>query len=101
MPATQHTDLSCNDSTAVATLEPFAALGATLEVLNVSVCVGFAGTLDALKYLRKLRKLHLFGCVDLDGSLEPLRDLRELVKLNVEACGMWLRGGGRLHGWEV
>ena len=77
--------MSCNESIAGATLEHFAGLGATLEVLDVSMCVGFAGTLDALKHLRKLRKLYLHGCVDLEGSLEPLRNLRELA-LDVEAC---------------
>ena len=88
----QHIDLSCNESIAVATLEPFAAFATTLEFLDVSMCVGFAGTLDALKHLRKLRALYLYGCVDLKGTLEPLRNLRELVQLNVEAC-FGLHGG--------
>ena len=54
-PRLQHIDLSCNEAIAGATLEPFAALGDTLEYLDVGMCVGFAGTLDALKDLRKLR----------------------------------------------
>ena len=91
-PRLQHIDLSCNESIAGATLEPFAALGATLEVLDVGMCVGFAGTLDALKHLRKLHRLCLCGCVDLEGTLEPLRSLRELVELDVEAC-FGLQGG--------
>ena len=91
-PRLQHIDLSCNESIAGATLEPFAGLGATLEFLNVGNCVGFAGTLDALKNLRKLRELYLYGCVDLEGSLEPLRNLQELVTLDVEAC-FGLQGG--------
>ena len=91
-PRLQHINLSCNESIAGATLEPFAALGATLEFLDVGMCVGFAGTLDALKHLRKLRELCLFGCVDLEGTLEPLRNLQELVKLNFEAC-FGLQGG--------
>ena len=91
-PRLQHIDLSCNESIREATLEPFAALGATLEVLDVGMCVGFAGTLDALKHLRKLRGLFLFGCVDLEGTLAPLGNLQELVKLNVEAC-FGLQGG--------
>ena len=60
-PRLQHIDLSCNESIAGATLEPFAAFGATLEFLNVGMCVGFAGTLDALKHLRKLGGLCLRG----------------------------------------
>ena len=91
-PRLQHIDLAFNESIAGATLEPFAGLGATLEFLNVGNCVGFAGTLDALKNLRKVRTLHLYGCVDLEGSLEPLRNLEELVTLNVEAC-FGLQGG--------
>ena len=91
-PRLQHIDLSCNEAIAGATLEPFAALGDTLEFLNVSMCVGFAGTLDALKDLRKLRFLHLYGCVALEGSVEPLGALRELVTLDVEAC-FGLQGG--------
>ena len=91
-PRLQIIDLSCNESIAGATLEPFAALGATLVFLNVSMCVGFGGTLDALKHLRKLRQLYLYGCVDLEGSLEPLRDLKELERLDVEAC-FGLQGG--------
>ena len=75
-----------------ATLELFAALGDTLEVLDVSVCVGFAGTLDALKDLRKLRELYLYGCVALEGSVEPLGALQELLALDVEAC-FGLQGG--------
>ena len=94
-PRLQHINLSCNESIREATLEPFAALGATLEYLDVSMCAGFAGTLDALKHLRKLRELYLYGCVDLEGSFEPLRNLRELVKLNVEAC-FGLEGGVRV-----
>ena len=58
-PRLQHIDLSCNESIAGATLEPFAALGDTLRVLDVSMSAGFAGTLDALKNLRKLRELYL------------------------------------------
>ena len=72
---------------------PFAALGATLEFLDVSMCVGFAGTLDALKHLRKLGELCLCGCVDLEGSLEPLRNLRGARQ--VERRGMlWPAGRG-------
>ena len=56
-PRLQHIDLARNESIAGATLEPFAGLGATREFLGVSNCVGFAGTLDALKHLRKLREL--------------------------------------------
>ena len=91
-PRLQHIDLSCNESIADATLETFAALGDTLEYLNVSMCVGFAGTLNALKDLRKLRFLHLYGCMALEGSVEPLGALQELVKLDVEAC-FGLQGG--------
>ena len=91
-PRLQHINLKCNESIAGATLEPFAGLGATLEFLDVSMCVGFAGTLDALKHLRKLRDLYLCGCVDLEGTLEPLRNLQELVTLKVEAC-FGLQGG--------
>ena len=93
-PRLQHINLSCNESIAGATLEPFAAIGATLEHLEVGMCLGFAGTLDALKYLRNLRELCLCGCgcVDLEGSLEPLRNLQELVELDVEAC-FGLQGG--------
>ena len=91
-PRLQHIDLSRNESIREARLEPFAALGATLEYLDVGNCVGFAGTLDALKHLRKLRELYLCGCVDLEDSLEPLRNLQELVALNVEAC-FGLQGG--------
>ena len=58
----------------------------------MGMCVGFAGTLDGLKHLRRLRGLCLCGCVDLEGSLEPLRNLRELVELDVEAC-FGLQGG--------
>ena len=54
--------------------------------------MGFGSTLDALKHLRKLRKLYLYGCVDWEGSLQP-RNLRELVALDVEAC-FWLAGWG-------
>ena len=85
-PRLQHIDLSRNESIAGATLEPFAALGDTLEFLDVSMSAGFAGTLDALKNLCKLRELYLYGCVAQKGSVEPLRDLRELVTLDVEAC---------------
>ena len=91
-PRLQHIDLANNESIAGVTLEPFAALGATLEHLDVGNCVGLVGTLDALKHLRKLHWLYLSGCVDLEGTLEPLRNLRELVKLNVEAC-FGLQGG--------
>ena len=91
-PRLQHIDLSCNEAIADATLKPFAALGDTLEYLNVSMCVGFAGTLDALKDLRKLRFLYLYGCVALEGSVEPLGAVRELVTLDVEAC-FGLQGG--------
>ena len=91
-PRLQHIDLSCNEAIAGATLEPFAALGDTLEYLNVGMCVGFAGTLDALKDLRKLRDLYLYGCVALEGSVEPLGALQELVMLDVEAC-FGLQGG--------
>ena len=91
-PRLQYIDLSCNESIAGATLEPFAALGDTLEVLDVGNCVEFGGTLDALKHLRKLRELYLHGCVDLEGTLEPLRNLRKLNMLNVEAC-FGLQGG--------
>ena len=91
-PRLQHIDLSCNEAIADATLEPFAALGDTLEYLDVSMCVGFAGTLDALKDLRKLRNLYLYGCVALEGSVEPLGALQELVTLDVEAC-FGLQGG--------
>ena len=94
-PRLQRIDLSCNESIAGATFEHFAGLGATLEVLDVSMCVGFWGTLDALKHLRKLRKLYLYGCEDLEGSLQPLRNLRELVALDVEAC-FGLQGGVRV-----
>ena len=58
----------------------------------MSMCVGFTGTLDALKDLRKLRTLFLFGCVALEGSVEPLGGLQELVTLDVEAC-FGLQGG--------
>ena len=91
-PRLQHIDLSQNEAIAGATLQPFAALGDTLEFLNVSMCVGFAGTLDALKDLRKLRDLYLSGCVALEGSVEPLSGLQELVRLDVEAC-FGLQGG--------
>ena len=91
-PRLQHIDLANNESIAGVTLEPFAALGAPLEYLRVGMCVGFAGTLDALKHLHKLRELYLCGCVDLEGSLAPLRNHRELVKLDVEAC-FGLQGG--------
>ena len=91
-PRLQHIDLSCNEAIGGATLEPFAALGDTLEVLDLCMCVGFAGTLDALKDLRKLRDLYLYGCVALEGSVEPLGALQELVTLNVEAC-FGLQGG--------
>ena len=91
-PRLQHIDLSCNETIADATLEPFAPLDNTLEYLNVGNCVGFAGTLDALKDLRKLRQLYLYGCVALEGSVEPLGAVRELVTLNVEAC-FGLQGG--------
>ena len=91
-PRLQHIDLSCNEAIADATLEPFAPLGDTLEHLNVSMCVGFAGTLDALKDLRKLRDLFLYGCMALEGSVEPLGALQELVRLDVEAC-FGLQGG--------
>ena len=85
-PRLQHIDLSQNESIAGATLEPFASLGDTLEFLDVSMSAGFAGTLDALMNLRKLRELYLSGCLALEGSVEPLRDLQELVVLDVEAC---------------
>ena len=91
-PRLQHIDLSCNEAIAGATLEPFAAFGDTLEYLDVSMCVGFAGTLDALKDLPKLRTLYLCGCVALEGSVEPLGALQELVTLDVEAC-FGLQGG--------
>ena len=91
-PRLQHIDLSRNEAIADATLEPFAALGDTLEYLNVSMCVGFAGTLDALGNLRKLRDLYLYGCVALEGSVEPLGALQELLTLDVEAC-FGLQGG--------
>ena len=91
-PRLQHIDLSRNEAIADATLEPFAALGDTLEYLNVSMCVGFAGTLDALGNLRKLRDLYLYGCVALEGSVEPLGALQELLALDVEAC-FGLQGG--------
>ena len=81
-------DLSHNESISGVTLEPFAALSATLEFLDVSMCVGFAGTLDALKTLRRLRALYLSGCVDLEGS----RNLHELDTLAIEAC-FGLHGG--------
>ena len=42
-PRLQHIDLSCNESIREATLEPFGGLGATLEFLDVGMCVGFAG----------------------------------------------------------
>ena len=61
-------DLSHNESISGVTLEPVAALSATLEFLDVSKCVGFAGTLDALKTLRRLRALYLSGCVDLGAA---------------------------------
>ena len=91
-PRLQHIDLSCNETIADATLEPFAPLDNTLEYLNVGNCVGFAGTLDALKDLRKLRELYLYGCVALEGSVEPLSGLQELVMLDVEACFGLQRG---------
>ena len=91
-PRLQHIDFSRNESIAGATLEPFAALGDTLEVVDVSMCVGFAGTLDALKDLRKLRELYLYGCVALEGSVEPLGACQKLVTLDVEAC-FGLQGG--------
>ena len=69
-PRLQHIDLSRNESIAGATFEPFAAVGDTLEVLDVSMCVRFVGTPDSLKDLRKLRELFLYGCVALEGS-EP------------------------------
>ena len=92
MPATPRNRPGVQRSIAGGTLEPFAGLGATLEVLNVGNCVGFAGTLDALKKLRKLSGLNLSAYVDLKGSLEPLRNLEELVTVNVEAC-FGLQGG--------
>ena len=94
-PRLQHINLSCNESIREATLEPFAALGATLEYLDVSMCAGFAGTLDALKHLRKLRELYLYGVRGLGGQFRAVEELRELVKLNVEAC-FGLEGGVRV-----
>ena len=79
-------NLAFNEAIKSATLEPFASLHASLQHLNVSMCAGFSGSLEALRGLRKLRYLILCGCLALEGSVEPLSALQELAVLDVEAC---------------
>ena len=86
-----HVDLSRNEAIA-STLEPFAALHGSLQVLNVAMSAGFGGTLQPLHGLRKLRGLFLSGCVALEGSVEPLANLHDLVVVDMEAC-LGLQGG--------
>ena len=86
-----HVDLSRNEAIA-STLEPFAALHGSLQLLAVAMSAGFGGTLQPLHGLRKLRQLYLYGCVALEGTVEPLANLQELVEVDMEAC-LGLEGG--------
>ena len=90
-PQLVHVDLSRNEAIA-STLEPFAALHGSLQLLSVSMSAGFGGTLQPLRGLRKLRKLYLYGCVALEGTVEPLANLHDLKTVDMEAC-FGLQGG--------
>ena len=91
-PRLVHVNLSRNEAITDATLQPFAALHGSLKYLNVCMSAGFGWSLEPLRNLHKLRKLHLYGCVALEGSVEPLSGLQALELLDVEAC-LGLVGG--------
>ena len=67
-------------------LEVFAARAGTLEVLQLTNCPGFTGSLEPLRCCKKLRALDLSGCVQLEGGLEPLAGLGELWRVELECC---------------
>jgi len=77
-------DLSCNESISCG-LDPFAVLR-VLEVLRISLCRGFRGTLQPLSDLTKLRELEAAGCSGLTGGLGPLAALEELRCLDIQGC---------------
>ena len=81
-----HVDLRNNEAIANVTLEVFSHLNDTLKFLNLSICVGFGGSLQPLRSFLRLEDLYLQGCLALEGSLEPLKDLQDLATLDVEAC---------------
>lgn len=90
-PQLVHVNLSRNEAIA-STLEPFAALHGSLQLLAVAMSAGFGGTLQPLRGLRKLRELYLYGCVALQGTVEPLANLHDLETVDMEAC-LGLQGG--------
>ena len=127
-PRLQHIDLSCNESIAGATLEPFAGLGATLEVPQREqlrgVCGhprraeepsqaqhplpervrGFGGQPRAVEESTRARRLGRRGVFWPAGRRARLGDPAEAPDpqhLGHAARGGGLRGGGRLQNWAV